>query len=114
MAISSDKFARNKAATTQPVSHLSSLVFSLGRNDLCPSVKKYSLAQSLLIITIRSRWLPFVDLFMRFSRCTAGLHDLGQIALNVILYKFLAQGCWKVVLRVSVIDSFVMCSICTA
>jgi hypothetical protein len=29
MAISSDKFVGNKAATTQLVSHLSSLVFSL-------------------------------------------------------------------------------------
>jgi hypothetical protein len=29
MAISSDKFARNNSSTTQPVSYLSSLVFSL-------------------------------------------------------------------------------------
>jgi hypothetical protein len=29
LAISSENFAKNKAATTQPVSHISSLVFSL-------------------------------------------------------------------------------------
>jgi hypothetical protein len=55
-------------------------------------VKNYYLAQLLLIITIRSWWLPFVSSFMRCSRCTAGLHDLGQIVIRASLYKFLAQG----------------------
>jgi hypothetical protein len=51
---------------------------------------------------------------MRCSRCTAGLHDLGQISVSASLYKFLAQGCCKVVLRASFVDSFLMCTICTA
>jgi hypothetical protein len=34
LAISSDNFAKNKAATTQPVGHLSSLVFSLPLEEM--------------------------------------------------------------------------------
>jgi hypothetical protein len=51
-----------------------------------PFVDCYNLAQLSLVNTIRSRWFSVVDSFMRCSRCTAGLHNLGQIALSASLY----------------------------
>jgi hypothetical protein len=85
-------------------------------------VKNYYLAQLLLIITIRPWWLPFVSSFTRCSRCTAGLHDLGQIVIRASLYKFLAQGLLHSSFRLfqirpqdlPCVDLLMTCSICTS
>jgi hypothetical protein len=55
LAISSNKLVGNKTAATHLVSDLSSLVFSLPLDEMISAkLKKYHLAQLLLVITIRS------------------------------------------------------------